>query len=68
MLSETAELFRSGYIAVMINEALDLTADEDKANVIVKMEAKLNKWTFQEIAKQAINDGFISSMDEIYAE
>ena len=66
LLSETAKNFREAYISVMIMEALALTVKEDEPTVIKELEDRYSKWTFREVAQQALLDGFIESMDDIY--
>ena len=66
LLSETSKNFRNNYIQVMIMEALALTVKEDEPEVIRSLEAEYATWTFRDVANQAVLDGFIDSMDDIY--
>jgi len=66
LLSPTAKNFRKTYISVMIMEVLALTVKEDEPTVIKELEAKFETWTFKDVAQQALLDGFIESIDEIY--
>jgi hypothetical protein len=67
-LSSNAKAFRDMYITIMIQEALALTVKEDREETIKNLEAEYEGWTFRDVAQQALLDGFIESMDEIYEE
>ena len=65
-LSAEAREWGEGYVQYQIMEALQLTEACDRDEVIESMESFYSEMTFRDLTQEALHEGFISSLDEVY--